>query len=276
MKKKEFAEQFPIYLPTERFIPNSPHFRRAVLAKPDFPHQKFHDRQVKENAFALALVMGITQERGYGFANTGQLEPSDHHLGSWLFALKMYEGFEWNKVVAKTVLLHSKDVLPRSAPVYAWILQAADRAAGMGWTGILRDAYYLGFRHPNLQVVEKLRSPREREYQDSIAAVQKVCYEDAFPFLISHGLASKMVRKYWDHRHQFFGLPDGRGGWKVGPLLPIAQEIFYDLFAQTEVFTLLLAEKDLVRVFGPTILSTLKNPSALAKLDRILDRNPNH
>ena len=291
MKREEFARLFPMGLPTDRFIPNTLRtYGAAILTKPDFPHQEFHNRQVKENAFALAWAMGITQkrdleifhasydvhDRGYGFVDTGQLQPSDHHLGSWLIALKMYEGFEWNKVVAKTVLLHSKDVLPRSAPIYAWILQAADRAAGMGWTGILRDAYYLGFRHPNLQVVEKLKAPWEKGYPKSIAAVQRVCYENVFPFLIKNNVVGKMVKKYLDHRDQFFGLPNGKGGWKVGPLLPVAQEIFYDLFAQTEVFTLQLAEQDLVRVFGPTVLNTLRDPSALAELDRILALLPPH
>jgi hypothetical protein len=123
----------------------------------DFPHGPLHIAEVRSLARQLCddrkLGANLTErideealyhDSGKVFEDLGLLEHKNHNVGSWFIAnsLGYPKEFSWE------LLVHSKDKMPEFYPWSAFILRAADRAAGMGWSGVLRDAYYVGFRHP--------------------------------------------------------------------------------------------------------------------------------
>ena len=133
-----------------------------ILSIPlDFPHADFHTKQVRlfthiigrgledsgiETGATLTELDQIARyhDSGYAFSRTGILHHSQHHYAGAFIASEL--GF--SNVVIEGILHHSSDVIPEDSPFAVHIVNTADRCAGMGWTGLIRDAYYLGVRHP--------------------------------------------------------------------------------------------------------------------------------
>jgi hypothetical protein len=156
----------------------------------------------------------------------GIIAHTDHHLISHKRAANLCRELglsaRMTSDITDAILLHVQDVLPFGAPLVAEILLAADRAAGCGWAGIFRDAYYWGFRHPdfdNPDVWPCTRPLQEDQLRDR-------CLEDLTGFLVNNDHIERLTARTLIQMYRFKGLKSPDGTWAIQPILPIAQREF--------------------------------------------------
>jgi hypothetical protein len=289
MKLKDFENLFPARnLPLDSFIGNSAIFRDGTLAEADFPHRFHHTEQITKIGFVIAhrlrlplaemeLIRAVAflHDLGYGFSEIGVIKHYDHHLASTFIAGKLLEEYPDIKAITQGILLHTRDVLPANTPSWIRVLRDADRLAGVGPSGILTDAYYLGFKHPRIVYPPEpfspfeipaylpvdTRWPWEPNYEKESRAF---CWKFVFPYLAQNYLDLKIAARTDEHRQRFFGKMGKRGKWKIEPILPIAQELFADRIKFTIGFTQRLLEYDLVSI-DPNIRHLLRHLSKTKK-----------
>lgn len=113
------------------------------------------------------------------------------------------------------------------------VLRDADRVAGIGETGVIREAYYMGpgFRHPAFtkrtekEVMEDglvcdMRYPLEPDYE---RGVEEFVYKNVFPYLVKNGLVGEMVEKLKEHMYGIVGKRNEGGVWEIEPVLTSAK-----------------------------------------------------
>ena len=131
-----------------------PKVNEFLKYKPDFPHQEWHIQGVVRDVLFAAEVMGLdreeteltrlvaeTHDEGYKAVQAGLLKPEEHHFGSYLVAKARY-----SEEVALGALLHNSDVMPNGVPYAYKLVRDVDRLHFLGWGGLVRAAYYQGFR----------------------------------------------------------------------------------------------------------------------------------
>jgi hypothetical protein len=139
----------------ERLEPVLPRLNEVLKHEPDFPHQAWHTQAVVRDAVYAARLYDLSREEieltrlvaeshdeGYRLVRAGFLRPEEHHLGSYLIAKSRYSDL----TIAKGALLHNQDVMPQDVPFAFILVRDIDRLQSMGWGGVIRAAYYLGFR----------------------------------------------------------------------------------------------------------------------------------
>jgi hypothetical protein len=212
------------------------HQRPAV---PDFPHGPAHPAMTVVFTAALCEAMrlpipireaaacaAILHDEGYVEAAQGKISYSDHHKVSFERANEICRRLGLNKQmthdITEAIRLHVSDVLPIGAPLVAGVLLAADRAAGWGWAGIFRDAYYWGFRHPAFEdpeVWSLMRPVQEQQLRDN-------CLEELTGFLVNNDHIERLTARTLIQMYRFKGLKNPDGTWAIQPILPIAQREF--------------------------------------------------
>jgi len=128
----------------------------------DFPHRKAHtiellssldharwnftEDEVGPIGFYLASRTLQLHDKGYVFVKNSLIKPEEHHFASILIAGKI----EPDVRVLYGILHHVDDTLPQNAPLWVRLARDIDRACGIGYTGLIRQAFYFGFEHPGL------------------------------------------------------------------------------------------------------------------------------
>lgn len=128
----------------------------------DFPHRRAHIIEMLSNldiirydfpeselspvGFWLAIRTIELHDKGYTFVKKGLIDPRNHHFISVLIADKV----EDDSRVLYGILHHVDDTLPTGSPLWLRLVRDLDRVGGMGYTGMIRLAYYMGFNHPSL------------------------------------------------------------------------------------------------------------------------------
>lgn len=128
----------------------------------DFPHGELHiaetrsiARQIGEvDELGFDILEKIDQEvylhdAGYVFCKLGILALDEHHFGSAFIAKQL--GLDNEQIGG--ILNHTMYDLNKAPGLFRSnsfnsVLQCADRLSGCGWSGAIRQAYYVGFRHP--------------------------------------------------------------------------------------------------------------------------------
>lgn len=139
----------------EKLEPILPKIDDILKYEPDFPHQKWHAQAVMRDSIYAASMFDLDPEEteltrliaenhdeGYKLVNAGILSPEEHHLGSYLIAKSKYSDI----TIAEGVLLHNQDVIPEDKPFPFRLVRDIDRLHLMGWGGVIRASFYLGFR----------------------------------------------------------------------------------------------------------------------------------
>lgn len=125
----------------------------------DFPHRRGHLVEMEFNLwwawesvpvtenwssdYDIALRAIRLHDKGYIFVEQGILKPEEHQFGSLAIASVV----DSDPRVLYTILHHTDDVLPESAPTYCRVVRDLDRLCGLGFSGANRLAYYIdGFR----------------------------------------------------------------------------------------------------------------------------------
>ena len=129
---------------------------KVDLYPPDPMHDARHQAQVERVGIWLAEEVNLGWEQkdylrraipfhdsGYAFVQMGILNPEGHAIGSGLIALHKTGDVQ----LARGIVQHSYDVLPRGVTPWVLFLREADRSDRWGWQGVISVAYYLGFRH---------------------------------------------------------------------------------------------------------------------------------
>lgn len=124
---------------------------KVLRISPDFAHGPLHVAEVRLIVreiglgynFSFARLEEVDQEsllhdEGYKFCKLKLLENDEHHFGSAFIASCL--GCNNNQIL--NILRHSLDRDERAA-FSPLILRVADRLAGLGWSGVLRELSYL-------------------------------------------------------------------------------------------------------------------------------------
>lgn len=294
MREIEFVESFSGDL-GQRLNSCYQNLDKASEYKPDPMHDERHLAQVSRNANWIADLYELgprsrkmleqsipLHDLGYSFVEMGFLKPEEHAIGSSLIAL-------WktgNHQLAKGVMLHSYDVLPKRTPGWICILREADRVDRLGWQGVIFAAYYMGFRHElvngplyyqsNLdgkeEVVDLLRDPRSPDqvdfsYKDILdgsypiatrwtwtdyeSKAAEFCKKYIARFLHERNLAGKMMDELWKVFSWIEGEEAGdtkafRPKWKIEPASSVAT---YDFLVQRDLIQKWQSES-LASIFG--------------------------
>lgn len=139
----------------ERLEPVLPKINEILKYEPDFPHQKWHTQAVVRDSLYAASILDLDPEEieltrliaenhdeGYRLVSAGILSPDEHAFGSYLIAKSKYSDL----TIAEGALLHNQDVMPKDKPFPFTLVRDIDRLHFMGWGGVIRVSYYLGFR----------------------------------------------------------------------------------------------------------------------------------
>ena len=131
------------------------------IPRPDFPHERHHSYTVRHFAVGLGQLLRLSpvdlaklrlaaelHDMSYGFVVSGQVPYEEHHWAAELLAYMIFRDRE----VAEGIWDHLFDRLYPHVALWVRLLRDADRLAGMGWSGIIREAYYLGFLAPLLPI----------------------------------------------------------------------------------------------------------------------------
>lgn len=226
---------------------------RNPLWPHDFPHNRFHIAQATVFALAISsslrlspietlIAVGGTllHDEGYMAVAAGTWPPRLHHLSGAMRAAQICEKLNLDTKVrlgiTQAVTHHAKDVLPTIAPISYRVLIAADRAAGMGPSGFVRDAYYLGFRHLKLEDndIWNYRKPSDE------TKITEFCRRNVLPYLVDNKLIAPMLARCFIHLSRFQGLANLDKTWAIEPILPQAQWLFFYRLLNTFSLTRLL------------------------------------
>lgn len=226
----------------KELIPKLVEFAQEIWeVKEDWPHGDLHAAQTMDYALVLAEKLGMEpkekerleevaslHDTGYKLVQEGIIKAEGHHYGSYLIAR-----LSLDRLAATNIFLHVADVLPEDTPLSARVLRDADRLAGMGWTGIIREAYYLGFRHvyftiapeevENFLLYDFRLPPLPEDYE---ASPRYFCLNHVGPYLVKNGLQEKMLEGCDRLLERFYGKRGESGEWLMEPVMPIAQELF--------------------------------------------------
>jgi len=118
--------------------------------------------------------------------------------------------------------------------LYARIVRDANKLAGLGWTGVIRDSYYHGFRHPLITkrneeeiitdaILCDVRYPNETD--DFEKVVKQFVLRCVYPFISKNNLQSQMLETSWDWVKRYAGVIDRKGNTITDPIIPIAQKL---------------------------------------------------
>lgn len=235
-------------------------FRQGVSSKDvldfgnsDFPHSEFHRKQVSIYSSWMALELGLGKpeaktciyagtyhDSGLLLARRKGLELGKHQMASLVVAyLTTDDLFDFGvsslRDLSEAIALHSEDVLPEDAALTTRIVRDCDRVAGMGWTGIVRSAYYLGFRHPSFTkkpqeaVAEDfslvdMNSPWVDGYETN---VRKFVLENVLPFIKDKGKSHEILYHCLVWSGRFEGMwSKQKHSWAVEPILDKIQGWF--------------------------------------------------
>jgi hypothetical protein len=143
----------------EKLEPLIPRINDILKHEPDFPHQNWHSQAVTRDALYAADMLDLDPEEtrltrliaenhdeGYKLVMAGIINPDEHHFGSYVVAKSKYSDL----TIAEGVLLHNQDVIPQDKPFPFCLVRDIDRLHFMGWGGVIRASYYLGFRPFNM------------------------------------------------------------------------------------------------------------------------------
>lgn len=199
------------------------------IPKPDFPHSAPHvlavrsfasvmadtcnlDTEWKEKIDQAAILHDISQ----GYTVNGTVPIGRHNSASELIAY-MLTG---DKVICNLVYCHPEDDLStygydEETMLATAILRDADQLDLSGFTGLLRAAYYWGFRHPlmfqssdNLLKTASLFDARcdlnglPNDYEFD---VRDFCMKNLFPFLVETNQVDKARSHAINNIYRFFG-----------------------------------------------------------------------
>jgi len=242
----------------------------------DFPHGEFHRKQVSVYSAWIAREFGLSDAQiktclyGGFFHDAGRLlveqkdsESEKHGVASLLavflttndlFAL----GTSSVRSLSEAISFHSENVLPDNAALTTRIVRDCDRVAGMGWSGIIRSAYYLGFRHPSFTK----RSQEEVAEDNSIcdmgrpwgdgyeANVREFVLGNVLPYIREKGKISEMLYHCLIWAGRFDGMKNKHNNsWIVEPVLfEIVGHFLKRHLATVEFVGLLLKETPSVQV----------------------------
>ncbi|MBI2356916.1 hypothetical protein HYV12_02620 [Candidatus Dojkabacteria bacterium] len=141
-----------------------------IDAKPQFPHDKGHIEMVKMSLEIMANACGLTDlelqnlklaadlhDISYGLVEAG-LVPYEHHNIASMIIAYMRTG---NLDVANMVFYHNSDKTglllnslkefeDKSKSLLPVLLRDADQIALLSDSGLIRWAYWLGYRHPDM------------------------------------------------------------------------------------------------------------------------------
>lgn len=145
------------------FLESHQVFREIMRLPEDPPHKRPHVIEALICLSWLWEMLGVVGEfdtlawdlsdrilrlhdKGYILVEQGIIKPEEHHWGSLLIASVV----DPDPRVLYGILHHVDDILPEDAPYAVRVARDLDRVVGLGYTGVVRLAYYLGFNHPFL------------------------------------------------------------------------------------------------------------------------------
>lgn len=196
------------------------------VPRPDFPHSLHHIETVRAFSKVMAEVSGlgkywkntlntaaIYHDISLGYTKVPQ---GPHPTASSVIAY-MLTG---NDDVADLILSHNEDDLDLredEGSKALEILRDADQLALMGYAGLIRNAYYWGFRHELMESDPKeildtmvLCDPRCNHNglpQDYEEKVRLFALEQLFPFLIESKQIDRAMAHAQTNIQRFFGSP---------------------------------------------------------------------
>lgn len=146
----------------------------------DFPHRRGHIIECLSNLSHVRWDFGefdpvgfyLTErtlelhDKGYVLVKNGLIKPEEHHLGSVLIADKV----EPDVRVLYGILHHVDDTLPQGSPLWVRMVRDLDRVSTMGYTGLIRLAFYMGFNDPVLN-----------QENEEVLINKRILCEDTFP-----------------------------------------------------------------------------------------------
>lgn len=202
-----------------------------LAVEEDWPHQPWHTEEVVQYVKWMsdwaklptsdrdkAIAIGEDHDLGYKFVELGALEPAEHHIGSAAISLAKRSDPE----IAQGVMIHVKDEISSDFPVWMRVPLYADRLAGMGVSGGIRTAWYLGYRDGKWFKEGKLYETRHPNlisflpewpvaypiggfsYNDFEEEQYEYWEANVLPWLVSSGLAGQAAlnAKLWVTRYQ--------------------------------------------------------------------------
>lgn len=231
----------------------------------DFPHSEFHTRQVALESHYAGQMIGLSRrdlitlqvgaiihDKGYKLSADGHwdLEHQEASLLLGLFSVNEEADLNW-KALAESVALHTLDVLPEDASLITRILRDTDRAVRASASGIVCDAYYLGFQdsafveRSETQIIEDgivcdVRFPLEPDYEERVT---KFVYGRVFPYIIENRLVKEMLNRMEVHFNRVLGKQRQSGSWEIEPVMDEVFELSQLRLANYyKIFTELLTE----------------------------------
>jgi hypothetical protein len=222
--------------------------------KSDFPHGEFHRKQVAVYANQVARQLGLPESeiktclyagmfhdlgRNRQFVEKFKGGEDKHSVASLIGAYLIRHESVDSEISSFTALSdaiahHSDDVLPKDAPLTTRIVRDCDRVAGMGWSGIIRDAYYLGFRHPRFtrktqaEVAEDISiCDMGNTWDDNYEIkVREFVLENVLPFIMEKGKMHEMLHRCSLWIWRYTGVEDNSGQPIVDPIMFDIQAMF--------------------------------------------------
>lgn len=194
-------------------------FGRWIASELDTKNSRYNPYNLTPRDYLLIQRGALLHDTGYKFKDI--LQPNEHHYGSALVAAYLHGDIQ----LAMGILGHSNNLLPPQTPDWVFILRSADRLAGISWTGLIRMAWFEGFRGPHMDHFQRklfrhlqnpfwdLRHPLSEEIvvttrlqydppqPPSLVAdntdyeqwPKDYCLKFIFPFLAKNGLVDKFI-----------------------------------------------------------------------------------
>lgn len=231
----KYLNYWPDDEPVEPWVKN---IDVSSIPKPDFPHSLHHVETVRTFSRVMAKICGLGEywrntldtaaiyhdiSQGYTLQEKVPLGP--HNVASSVIAYMLTE----NQDVAELIHNHNDDNLGNIAPettemdTAMQILRDADRLSLMGYSGLIRSAYYWGFRHKLMDqnpksVLDKMilcdsRCSDEGLPVDYEKKVRHFCLRNLFPFLIKTNQIDRAANQAKTNIDRFFGSHQSKEGF---------------------------------------------------------------
>ncbi len=202
------------------------------IPQPDFAHGEHHIETVRSFARVMAVrnrtdeywIKTIDQAAKYhdisqGYTLDDRVPIGTHQVASAVIAFIL----TGNKDISDLIELHSYDNILRYSPAIdpeafqaLRILVDADRIANMGYSGLVRSAYYWGYRDNPMQdspneIIKNREVCDTRVEQDGLSydyedRVRRYCLTNILPYLINNNLLEKAIYHCETNLQRFFGI----------------------------------------------------------------------
>ncbi len=252
----------------------------------DFPHNLLHSHRVAKNGLIIGAIlkldnkdiMGIHEaclwhDFGRTMIPSGVANNETHKLASVAFRRIMMNtlSFADSKTIERAIVLHDKDVLPKTATPVDRAVRDADRLELVGWSGMFRRVYYPPFDYKDEKLYKTETDfldldakehflfdkgvPWEKGYEKG---TKRYVLKHVFPFLVKNNLVYEMYKSVQESWKYINGVRGSNGKWKIEPIMQIVKEGFHRKLAANSEFSSLLLMQHIKQKVGLSPDKTLE------------------